>query len=366
MDSKFATPEGTEKYNARFPNAAENHFREAQGLTFSSIGIGTYFGNWDAETDESYVNSVTKFVELGGNLIDTAANYRFQRSERNIGKALQDLIEQGFDRAEIAICTKGGYLPFDGEPPTDVRSYFENTFVKTGIASFDDLAGGSHCMAPGYLQNQLDQSLRNLQVSSVDVYYIHNPESQLSEIDRPTFDARISKAFEVLEKNRAEGKLQFYGIATWNGFRAAPQDASYHSLEKIVNIAKQIGGQDHGFRFIQMPFNLTMPEAYLLNNQAFEGKVYSPIEAAKNMGISVMISASIMQGKLSDNLPENVKKIFGNLETDAQTSLQFVRSTPNVTTALIGMKQIEHVAENMKLAEIAPTSEEDFQELFTK
>jgi aryl-alcohol dehydrogenase-like predicted oxidoreductase len=366
MDSKFATIEGTQKYAARFPKSAENHFRKAQGLTVSSIGIGTYLGNWDAETDENYTNAVEKFVESGGNVIDTAANYRFQRSERNIGSALQNLSEKGFGREEVIICTKGGYLPFDNEPPGDVRGYFEENFVKKDIATFEDLVGGSHCMSPDYLQNQLDQSLQNMQISAVDVYYIHNPESQLSGVDKNTFEARLGKAFEVLEKNRSEGKLQFYGVATWNGFRASPQDAGYHSLEKMVNIAKQIGGKDHGFKFIQLPFNLAMPEAYLLNNQSFEGKVYSAIEAAKNLGVSAMISGSIMQGKLSQNLPENIRKIFGNLESDAQTGLQFVRSTPNVTTALIGMSQTKHVEENMKLLKIAPTGEEDFQELFTK
>ncbi len=366
MDSKFATVEGTLKYAARFPNAAENHFRKAQDLTVSSIGIGTYLGNWDAHTDENYTGAVEKFVESGGNVIDTAANYRFQRSERNIGNTLQNLSEKGFSREELIICTKGGYLPFDTEPPSDVRGYFEENFVKKGIAGFEDLVAGSHCMSPAYLQNQLDQSLQNMKLAAVDVYYIHNPESQLSEIDRYTFEARLSKAFEVLEKNRAAGKLQFYGAATWNGFRASPQDAGYHSLERMVGIAKQVGGAEHGFKFIQLPFNLAMPQAYLLNNQAFAGKVFSAIEAAKNMGVSVIISGSIMQGKLSMNLPENIRKIFGNLETDAQTSLQFVRSTPNVTTALVGMSRAEHVRENMKLTEIAPAGEEDFQELFVK
>lgn len=221
-------------------------------------------------------------------------------------------------------------------------------------------------MSPDYLQNQLDQSLQNMNLAAVDVYYIHNPESQLSAIDRNTFDARISKAFEVLEKNRTAGKLQFYGVATWNGFRISPQDTNYHSLERFVNIAKQIGGADHGFKFIQLPFNLAMPEAFLLNNQAFEGKVLSTISAANDLGVSVMISGSILQGKLSANLPENIRSFFGNLETDAQTSLQFVRSTPNITTALVGMSKANHVEENMKLAQTAPMNEQNFQKLFTE
>src|SRR6185436_3600055 len=107
----------TANYRKRFPNAAAGHFREQQGLTLSSIGIGTYLGNPDAKTDASYTDAVVRAVQLGANVIDSAANYRFQRSERNIGQALKQLdTEFGFSRNEVVVCTKGGYLPFDGSP----------------------------------------------------------------------------------------------------------------------------------------------------------------------------------------------------------------------------------------------------------
>jgi aryl-alcohol dehydrogenase-like predicted oxidoreductase len=366
MTEKFATQSGTQKYSERFPNAAEEHFREASNLKLSSIGIGTYLGNWDEATDENYKNAIIKFVESGGNVIDTAANYRFQRSERNIGAALKDLFENDFSREEIFICTKGGYLPFDNEPPTDVRKYFEENFVEKGIASFDDLVGGSHCMSPVYLQSQIDQSLENMQIESLDLFYIHNPESQLGAVDRYTFEARIAKAFEKLEENRADGKLNFYGVATWNGFRVPPDNQSYHSLERFEGIARQVSGDNHGFKFIQLPYNLAMPEAYLLQNQAVKGKVYSPIEAANEFGISVMCSASILQGKLAHSVPFYVRETLGNPTTDAMTSIQFVRSTPGVTTALVGMSSAAHVVENMNLAKTEPVSEENFVKLFQK
>ena len=175
----------------------------------------------------------------------------------------------------------------------------------------------------------------------------------------------VKRVFEKLEENRATGKIKFYGVATWNGFRVAPDAQGYHSLEKMVSFAKQIGGGNHGFRFIQLPFNLAMPEALLFENQAFAGKVYSTIEAAKNLDVSVMCSGSIMQGKLSANLPENVSKTLGNLETDAQNAIQFVRSTPNVTTALVGMSQTNHVEENLELVKVEPVSMETFQQLFS-
>ncbi len=361
----FATFAGTEKFKNRFPDSAEGYFRQAQGLIVSSIGIGTYLGNWDAETDENYTNSIVKYVESGGNVIDTAANYRFQRSERNIGQALKKLQEKGFSREELLICTKGGFLPFDNEPPHDVQSYFQKNFVEKGIAGYEDLVGGSHCMTPDYLQSQIDQSLRNMDLECLDVFYIHNPESQLSELGRTDFEIRLADAFRQLEKNRVDGKIKFYGVATWNGFRLQPNERNYHSLEKMWKIAEQIGGQNHGFRFIQLPFNLAMPEALVAQNQQFSGQVFSTIEVAQNLGVSVMISGSILQGKLSANLPQNIREKLGNLGSDALTSLQFVRSTPRVTTALIGMSKTAHVEENMKLAKIPVATTEQYESLFS-
>ena len=87
----WATLDGTARYRERFREvAAPAHFRQQQELWFSSIGMGTYLGDADDETDARYAEAVTRAVELGANVIDTAANYRFQRSERAIGNALRD------------------------------------------------------------------------------------------------------------------------------------------------------------------------------------------------------------------------------------------------------------------------------------
>src|SRR5713101_7128916 len=126
----WATLEGTARYRERFRAvAAEGHFRQRQALWCSSIGVGTYLGDADDETDARCAESVVRAVELGANVIDTAANYRFQRSERAIAIALRDLTNaKAFSRDELIICTKGGYLPFDGAPPRDMRAYVEETF----------------------------------------------------------------------------------------------------------------------------------------------------------------------------------------------------------------------------------------------
>ncbi|HUF02581.1 MAG TPA: aldo/keto reductase [Aridibacter sp.] len=365
MSLQRATEEGTSKFAGRFGDAAGGHFRDANGLRLSSIGIGTYFGNWDEATDRAYTEAIEAFVQAGGNVIDTAANYRFQRSERSIGAALEGLGSE-FAREELFISTKGGYLPFDGEPVSDVEGYFEEEFVSKGLAAKDDLVGGSHCMSPDYLESQIEQSLRNMDVEAVDLFYVHNPESQLTAVDRYTFEARIAKAFERLEDLRGKGKIGAYGVATWNGFRVSPDDRAYHSLEGFVRTAKQIAGEDHGLRYVQLPFNLAMPEAYLVPNQSANGRAVTLLQAAADLGVTVMSSASILQGQLAQNVPIYVRGVLGNQTTDAMTSIQFARSTPGITTALVGMSSVGHVEENMNLVRFEPTDEDSFAELFTK
>ena len=217
MTNNCATADGTARYIDRFAGRAANgHFREAQGLILSSIGIGTYLGNADEATDTNY----QRCRACGATRYQRHRHRRelpFQRSERSIGQALKILAsDHGIQRDELVICTKGGYLPFDGAPPRDVREYVNQTFVKPGIASFEDIVGGSHCMTPSYLQNQPDQSLRNMDLECVDVYYIHNPESQLGHVSESEFYERLGLAFERLEENRKQGKLTYWrGNMEW-------------------------------------------------------------------------------------------------------------------------------------------------------
>src|SRR6266436_8337461 len=326
------TLEGTARYRDRFKDvAAEDHFRQPQDLWLSSIGIGTYLGEADEESDRRYTEAIVRAVELGVNVIDTAANYRFQRSERSVGEALKELMARGFARDEIVVCTKGGYLPFDGAPPRDVRQYIEETFVNPGIASFADIAGGSHCMTPRYLQSQLSQSLVNMNLSCVDVYYVHNPESQLPSVPAEEFWQRLRGAFEFLEQSVADSQIRNYGVATWNGFRAEPDAGEYHSLERMSEIANAVAGDKHHCRFIQLPFNLAMPEALFFQNQKLGDEYVSTLEAAEKLGLTAIASGSLLQGQVARGLPEAIRDPLGSLATDAQTGIQFVRSAPGIT-----------------------------------
>jgi aryl-alcohol dehydrogenase-like predicted oxidoreductase len=364
----FATASGTDRYRQRFAaSLSAKHFCAAQGLWLSSIGLGTYLGQPDAATDAAYQAAVKHALALGCNVIDTAANYRCQRSERSIGAALKELPD--IPRDEFVVTTKGGFVPFDGAMPrsqAEFQQYLNDTFINTGVCAPQDFVNGQHCMTPRYLAHQLDQSLRNLQLDAVDVYYLHNPESQFAAVDRDEFYQRLRAAFEFLESAVTSGKLAFYGTATWNGYRVPMNSREHLSLERVVATARDIAGEAHHCRVIQLPINLAMTEAFTHANQSLNGQPVTLLEAAAALGVTVMTSGSLMQAQLTAGLPPVVATAFPGLTTDAQRALQFVRSTPGVTTALVGMSNIAHVEENLALAHHAPATAEQYFSLFSK
>src|SRR5207245_5657875 len=95
-------------------------------------------------------------------------------------------------------------------------------------------------------------------VECIDVYYLHNPETQLSEIPKPEFLDRVREAFEFLESVVEAQVIRYYGMATWNGFRQDAPEPDAMQLGEIAQIAQEIAGGMHHFRFVQLPFNLEM------------------------------------------------------------------------------------------------------------
>ena len=371
MLAGHATAEGTARYRERFPNLRDaGHFRRpeqvpgADQIWLSSIGLGTYLGEPSDAADQIYTESIAAALRSGVNVLDTAINYRHQRSERNIGAALLQLTKSGeIRRDEVLVCTKAGYLSFDGSVPKDPRGYFMNEYVEPGLIEPEQLSGGMHCMAPVFLENQIDRSLRNLGLETIDVFYVHNPESQLADTPPEVFQQRLKDAFVMLEKQVKEGKLRYYGIATWSAFRVAPDSRDYLNLFDIAELARQAGGEEHHLCFVQLPFNLAMPEAYGLVNQSSGKEKMSLLSAAARLGIAVVGSATLYQGHLTHGLPEIVGRVLG-MKNDVENAIQFSRSTPGLTTSLIGMGRKEHVTANLKPAWVPTAPLEEWTKLF--
>ena len=341
------------RYAARFQDGFATDFYRpvAGGPLVSSIGIGTYLGECDDSEDDRYVAAVNHALEHGINLVDSAINYRCQRSERAVGRALRTATDSGAaSRDEIVVCTKGGYVPLDGRAPSDRAEYDEyltREYFARGVMAPADVVAGGHCLAPAFLANQLVRSRENLGVEAIDVYYLHNPEQQLDVLDRQTFNDRVRAAFRMLEERVERREIGIFGCATWNGFRTPPSSRGHLSLAELVELAREAGGAGHHFRVIQLPISLLMTEAIRTPTQRLaDGRLVPLLHAAAELGISVVASASLLQAQLASGLPPQVREAFPGLTSDAQRALAFVRGLP-LTTALVGMRSAPHVDENL-------------------
>ncbi|BDQ30852.1 aldo/keto reductase [Nitrosopumilus zosterae] len=363
MISGFATSDGTKKF-AQSSGTNQDNFKNFANLTLSNVGIGTYLGNPDSRTDELVKNAVKQSILSGINVVDTAINYRAQKAERSVGKAISELIdEEKISRDQLFLSTKNGYVTNDADVKLGFWEYVKEEYSQKGVIKEGDVTSGYHCMTPTYLSDQLDRSLKNLNMDCIDLMYLHNAvEGQINDVSKEQFLENLKSVFELYEQKRDEGKIKFYGMATWECFRVPHDSPQYLSLEDTVNLAKKIGGEDNGFRFIQLPFNMHYDQALLGKNQLLKSKQVSILEAAASMGIGVFTSVPFMQGRL---LTPGVMPEFNELKPSLR-ALQFIRSSPGVLAPLVGQKSVEHVSENLEIMKIPPIPEDDFLALVKK
>ena len=361
----YATSEGTRKFmeNAFKNGIANSHFRSFNNLNFSSLGIGTYLGQLTAEDDMDLENAIYHSLKSGAmNVIDTAINYRSMKSEKNIGHAIKKLIEDKIiSRDQVFISTKNGYITNDGDYPTiDVLEYMQKMYISQGIIDSKDISSGYNVLNPNYIRKCLDKSLTNMQLDTIDLVYVHNAyESWFQDISRSEFNEKIRGVFQVYEEYRSQNKIRHYGMATWTCFRLPRNEEGYLSLEDMVKIAEDVAGKDHGFRFIQLPYNLAYREAYLLRNQTVSSdKDLTILEACNKLNIGVFTSVPLLQAKLFDaKIPD-----YLGIDNQLLKIVQLTRSTPNVIAPLLGQKKLNHVKENIELAKVAPLNNSEFSE----
>jgi aryl-alcohol dehydrogenase-like predicted oxidoreductase len=362
----MATREGTWRYRNRFGDSfARTYFRRFGPGVVSSLGAGTYLGDPTDAVDDDYREALVAAFESGINLVDTAVNYRCGRSERVVGEALD---AADVDREAVVVATKGGFLPFDGSPPDDPAAYVRREFVDTGLVDPADLARGSHCLAPAFVDAMVDRSLSTLGLDHVDLYYLHNPETQLHARSREAVYDLLERAFTRLERRRAAGDVGAYGVATWAAFRVPPDHDQYLSLSAVVDRARAaadaVGADDPGLAAVQLPFNVRMADAFTVAAHG-QGGDRSALRYAHEQGLDVFTSASIGQGDLArgEAIPAAVDAELAG-DTPAQRGLNFARSAPGVTAALVGSSSADHVAENVAAGTFEPLGARAFDAVF--
>jgi hypothetical protein len=258
----WATPDGTAARAARFAaqGLAHGHgLLGTTGLTVSRLGFGCY--RVDDETP-AHREALTQALTGGVMLIDTSTNYTDGASERLVGSVLAGVERDGrLPRSEVVVVSKIGYVQgrnlalakereAAGTPFPDMVKYMEGCW---------------HCIHPEFLKDQLDRSLERLQLETLDVCLLHNPEYFFSDakqrrVGRPEelreeFYRRLRLAFARLEAEVAAGRIAWYGVSS-NTAVSPPDDFEATSLSRMLEAAIAAGGQGHHFRVLQVPMNL--------------------------------------------------------------------------------------------------------------
>jgi aryl-alcohol dehydrogenase-like predicted oxidoreductase len=340
--------------------------RSFGGVAVSSLGVGTYLGNMDEATDAKVTQACLQAMEHGVNFIDSAINYRGQRGERAVGEAIRRAILSGkFRREEFFVSTKGGFVPYEGKPTSDVSKLFDEQYVSKGLARPTDLVSGCHCLEPAYLNDQIERSRQNLLLETIDLYYLHNPETQLDELPERIFYDKLEKAFALLERATDEGRIGAYGLATWNAFREEPTSHTAIQLERCLEVAsraaKSLGHAESHFKAVQLPLNLAMPEGALLRTQQVGQNTLSAIDAAHQLGLSVAVSVPLFQSRLCHGLPDFILEKFDKEMSQAHCALAFATAFTSVDAAMVGMKTPEHVTHNLEFLKHRPLTEEQLR-----
>ena len=221
-------------------------------------------------------------------------------------------------------------------------------------------------MTPDFLEWSCKESLKRVGVESFDIYYLHNPEMQLMKLGEELFYQEIEKIFERFESLAEKGLFSSYGVAVWNGF--ITKELESISLEKLVQIAQKVGGDNHRFKNIQTPFNMAKTEIYTIPTQSVNGEACTLLQSAHRLGIGVLSSSSLLQMNLfHKSFSAETGAVLDNsmaLKSDIQLALQFVRSTPGIVSSLFGSKVPVHIRHNCEIATVKSIPQSKYNLLY--
>lgn len=283
----FATQAGTEQFAAAHPALAYQPLGNT-GLHVSSAGFGGYrIGTGVPLFQEALVRA----IHGGINLIDTSANYADGGSEELVGHVINQLARTGqVQREEMILVTKGGYLQGSNYELSQRRKELGQPFPDL-VEYMSDL---EHCIHPDFLADQITRSLRRLDVETIDVYLLHNPEYYLSwaknqhlplDEARNEYYRRLQLAMQHLEREVTRGRIRAYGISS-NSFPYAAAHPEFTNLSTCWELATRLRVQHH-FQVIQLPMNLFETGAATQFNQP---KGQTVLEFARQHGLGILIN----------------------------------------------------------------------------
>ena len=281
------------------------------GLSVSEIGFGAWaiggnaFGNSYGTTDDAEsTRALRRAFELGCNFFDTADVYGHGHSETLLGAALHDVRDQVF------IATKAGgnfYSP-------DMRLDF----------------------TPGYLRFAVERSLERLRTDHIDLLQLHNPPLNL-------ISARGT--YEPLEEMKGEGLIRFYGVSVHPPEEgvAAVQATMPDTVQIVYNLARREA--EDTFLPTAHAANVGVIAREPLANGFLAGRYNAASTWERGDIRSRMPRPYVAQLSALGQRVQELAEQSGM--TAAQLALKFVLDRPEIACAIVGMKTVRQVEENL-------------------
>lgn len=238
-------------------SATDAFYFQFKGIRISRVGFGCYRVGLE---NPAHKKALVLALRSGVNLIDTSANYGDGEAESLVGEVLSEEFAFGnIKRESVCVVTKAGYIQGRNMEIAEQREVAGNPFPETTYYQ----PGCFHCISPEFLEDQLERSRKRLGLYTIDIFLLHNPEYFLMDqrkhgvpekTAKQEYYRRIRDAFSFLERARADGRILYYGISS-NTFPDKEDSYTDTSLSKVLQIAKEVGGEDSGFAVAQFPAN---------------------------------------------------------------------------------------------------------------
>jgi aryl-alcohol dehydrogenase-like predicted oxidoreductase len=295
----------------------------ATDLNVSRICFGTwqFGGDWGGIEKQGAIDAVHLARELGINFFDTAQGYGWGASERLLGEALRDDIENRRD--EIVIATKGGLRMEAGGLKRDASE--------------------------AWLRQDVEESLRNLGVDRIDLYQVHWPDPNVP----------IEETAGVLDGFVQEGKVRYVGVSNYSveemeAFarrrKLDSDQPAYHFFRRDIEEdvlpwchEHQVGvlvygTLAHGLLTGKFDENTTFPDDdWRSGSELFQGEAFR-----RNLDTVRAL------GQLADERGITV----------GQLAIAWALANPAVHVAIVGARNPQQVVQNAPAAEFALDSDE--------
>jgi len=296
------------------------------GLRVSPFCLGAMtFGNdlgWGSDVNESEA-VLSRYLEAGGNFIDTANSYTRGHSEKIIGDYFA---EKKGKRDRVVLATKFFFNLFAGDP------------------------NGGGAGRKGIIA-QCEESLRRLQTDYIDLYYLHN-------WDRFT---PVEETMRALDDLVTSGKVRYVGFSDAPAWKVAQAQTIAHFRGWAPLIALQI--------------------EYSLLERTVEGEL---VPMAEELGLGVLPWSPLKMGALSGrytrangqkmqgyrgtfvgdltekqlDIIDVAQKVAAELGTDVPTvALAWVQNRRGVASTVLGARTVDHLEANLKALDLQLTPE---------